>query len=72
MSFSDYLSLAQIAGSLAVVLLIKPILDLRSELNALKISLYKEFVTYERLENIQGATPVPYRQARSRRQSPEA
>ncbi len=46
---SDWIAVAQVAGGIAMLLVLKPIADLKRELFSLRTSLYEEFVTYERL-----------------------
>lgn len=49
LSPSDWIAIAQVAGAIAMLLVLKPISDLKKTLVGLETKLYREFVTYERL-----------------------
>lgn len=46
---SDWIAIAQVAGAIAMLLVLKPISDLKKTIVILETKLYREFVTYERL-----------------------
>lgn len=56
-----WIAIANGFAGVAVLLVIKPLNDVRREVAKLNVTLYKDFVTYERLQEIQSRQVRPSR-----------